>query len=324
MLRRQALAVLLSVAGPFAGTVAVAIAEPLDKESCANLQIERKKLLTREMQAALEHGPDWVKDHLDDRDRSARSGGFLSVEEQIVVPLPRRRAYAKVPATATETPPARAGGRRNRAAPGPQSDPAGCGTKRRRGSLAKRWRIRIRQRLANRRRQDDHCSSRYSRHGRHRADRRRAAAALRRRRARHWRRRRRLHDRPQRRQCADQDHGGACRVLLRHQPDADDPGEPAPAPPTSIFDQAGTPVQGGGGSLPGLVLPSAPKPASARQPQRRQRHQPPPPARRPRSRNSTADSLQLKSRNARIGAHWRRMPCGNLARNSAIRGWFGA
>ena len=28
--------------------------------------------------------------------------------------------------------------------------------------------------------------------------------------------------------------------------------------PTSIFNQAGTPVQGGGGSLPGLVLPSAP------------------------------------------------------------------
>ena len=49
LLRRQALVVLLSVAGPFAGTVAVAIAEPLDKESCANLQIERKKLLTREM-----------------------------------------------------------------------------------------------------------------------------------------------------------------------------------------------------------------------------------------------------------------------------------
>jgi preprotein translocase subunit SecG len=28
--------------------------------------------------------------------------------------------------------------------------------------------------------------------------------------------------------------------------------------PASIFNQAGTPVQGGGGSLPGLVLPSAP------------------------------------------------------------------
>jgi preprotein translocase subunit SecG len=28
--------------------------------------------------------------------------------------------------------------------------------------------------------------------------------------------------------------------------------------PSSIFNQSGTPVQGGGGSLPGLVLPSAP------------------------------------------------------------------
>ena len=33
--------------------------------------------------------------------------------------------------------------------------------------------------------------------------------------------------------------------------------------PTSIFNQAGTPVQGGGGSLPGLVLPSAPQAPAA-------------------------------------------------------------
>ena|SRR4249920_1493675 len=33
--------------------------------------------------------------------------------------------------------------------------------------------------------------------------------------------------------------------------------------PASIFNQAGTPVQGGGGSLPGLVLPSAPPAAPA-------------------------------------------------------------
>ncbi len=38
--------------------------------------------------------------------------------------------------------------------------------------------------------------------------------------------------------------------------------------PASIFNQAGTPVQGGGGSLPGLVLPSAPPaPAGAAAPQ---------------------------------------------------------
>ena len=38
--------------------------------------------------------------------------------------------------------------------------------------------------------------------------------------------------------------------------------------PASIFNQAGTPVQGGGGSLPGLVLPSGPPaPAGAAAPQ---------------------------------------------------------
>jgi hypothetical protein len=107
LLRRQALAVLLSVAGPFAGTIAVAIAEPLDKESCANLQVERKKLLTREMQAALEHGPDWVKDHLDD-ESIGKVRRFLSVEEQIVFRC-RGGGVAKVPAKATETPPENAG-----------------------------------------------------------------------------------------------------------------------------------------------------------------------------------------------------------------------
>ena len=65
MLRRQALVVLMFAAAPFWGSVLSAIAEPLDKESCANLQVERKKLLTKDMQHALEHGPDWVKDHLD-------------------------------------------------------------------------------------------------------------------------------------------------------------------------------------------------------------------------------------------------------------------
>ena len=107
LLRPQALAVLLSVAAPFAGTVAIAIAEPLDKESCANLQVERKKLLTREMQAALEHGPDWVKDHLDD-ESIGKVRRFLSVEEQIVFRC-RGGGVAKVPAKATETGPENAG-----------------------------------------------------------------------------------------------------------------------------------------------------------------------------------------------------------------------
>jgi hypothetical protein len=103
LLRRQIMAVLISAVANFAGTVAVAIAEPLDKESCANLQIERKKLLTREMQAALEHGPDWVKNHLDD-ESIGKVRRFLSVEEQIVFRC-RGGGVAKVPAKAPETQP---------------------------------------------------------------------------------------------------------------------------------------------------------------------------------------------------------------------------
>jgi hypothetical protein len=80
LLRLQALAVLISVVTPFACPVAVA--EPLDKESCANLQVERKKLFNRDMQAALDQGPDWVKGHLND-EAIENVRRFLSVDEQI-------------------------------------------------------------------------------------------------------------------------------------------------------------------------------------------------------------------------------------------------
>jgi hypothetical protein len=59
-----------------------ALAEPLDKESCLKLQGERRKLLTREMQAALDHGPDWVKDHLDTAEIE-KVREFLDVEAMI-------------------------------------------------------------------------------------------------------------------------------------------------------------------------------------------------------------------------------------------------
>jgi hypothetical protein len=59
-----------------------AVAEPLDKESCLKLQGERRKLLTREMQAALDHGPDWVKDHLDTAEIE-KVREFLDVEAMI-------------------------------------------------------------------------------------------------------------------------------------------------------------------------------------------------------------------------------------------------
>jgi len=66
-----------STAAPFS-----AVAEPLDRESCLKLQVERKKLLTREMQAALDRGPDWVKDHLNTGEIE-KVREFLDVEAKI-------------------------------------------------------------------------------------------------------------------------------------------------------------------------------------------------------------------------------------------------
>lgn len=66
-----------STAAPFS-----AVAEPLDKESCLKLQGERRALLTREMQAALDHGPDWVKDHLDTQ-KIEKVREFLDIEAMI-------------------------------------------------------------------------------------------------------------------------------------------------------------------------------------------------------------------------------------------------
>jgi len=59
-----------------------AAAEPLDKQSCSDLQTERKQLLTKNMQTALDQGPDWVKTHLNETeiDQVRR---FLNIEEQI-------------------------------------------------------------------------------------------------------------------------------------------------------------------------------------------------------------------------------------------------
>lgn len=75
------------VMAAIAGTVAVLAgarshAEPLDRESCLKLQAERNALLTREMKAALERGPDWVKDHLNTGEIE-KVRQFLAVEEMI-------------------------------------------------------------------------------------------------------------------------------------------------------------------------------------------------------------------------------------------------
>jgi hypothetical protein len=86
-----------------------AAAEPLDKDACANLQLEQKKLLTPAMQAALERGPDWVKDHLNDQDIE-RVREFLEVEEMIKfrcrtgVPKPKPPAPPPAPVSAEGVP----------------------------------------------------------------------------------------------------------------------------------------------------------------------------------------------------------------------------
>ncbi len=72
---------MLGLAATFAAPILRA--EPLDKESCAKLEAERSKLLDREMQAALERGPDWVKDNLSP-EKIERVRQFLGIEEQIV------------------------------------------------------------------------------------------------------------------------------------------------------------------------------------------------------------------------------------------------
>jgi hypothetical protein len=88
------------IASGFALPFAVrAVAEPLDKDACDNLQLEQKKLLTPAMQAALERGPDWVKDHLNDQEIE-RVRNFLEVEEMI-----KFRCRTGVPKPAPPAPP---------------------------------------------------------------------------------------------------------------------------------------------------------------------------------------------------------------------------
>jgi hypothetical protein len=101
LLRRHTLAALTFAAALLAGIISTATAEPLDKESCANLQVERKRLLTPDMQKALEQGPDWVKHHLTD-ESIGKVRRFLSVEEQIAFRC-RGGGVAKRPDKAPET-----------------------------------------------------------------------------------------------------------------------------------------------------------------------------------------------------------------------------
>jgi hypothetical protein len=76
------IAVALIAASPEVPLCATAFAAPLDKEACLELQGDRKKLLTPKMRAALEQGPDWVKNHLNDDDIE-KVREFLLIEEKI-------------------------------------------------------------------------------------------------------------------------------------------------------------------------------------------------------------------------------------------------
>ncbi|MBM3544183.1 MAG: hypothetical protein FJX44_06725 [Alphaproteobacteria bacterium] len=60
-----------------------ATADPFDKQGCAKLQVEQKKLLTREVQEALAQGPDWVKKHLDP-EKIEQVRQYLTVEESVM------------------------------------------------------------------------------------------------------------------------------------------------------------------------------------------------------------------------------------------------
>jgi len=80
LLRFCTLALLVAVMVPVWGPIAAA--EPLDKESCSKLQVERKQLLNADMKAALERGPDWVKNNLTE-EAIGRVRHFIEVEEQI-------------------------------------------------------------------------------------------------------------------------------------------------------------------------------------------------------------------------------------------------
>ena len=96
----RVIAIALIASGSALPFAARAVAEPLDKDACDNLQLEQKKLLTPAMQAALERGPDWVKDHLNDQEIE-RVRNFLEVEETI-----KFRCRTGVPKPTPPAPPA--------------------------------------------------------------------------------------------------------------------------------------------------------------------------------------------------------------------------
>lgn len=58
-------------------------AEPLDRDLCKSLEAEKRTLLTSEIKAALERGPDWVKDHLHSAEDIEKVRQYLLIEEKV-------------------------------------------------------------------------------------------------------------------------------------------------------------------------------------------------------------------------------------------------
>ena len=60
-----------------------AYAEPLERDECTVLKAQQKTLLTATVSAALKRGPDWVKEHLHDKDMIEQVRNYLVVEEKV-------------------------------------------------------------------------------------------------------------------------------------------------------------------------------------------------------------------------------------------------
>jgi hypothetical protein len=58
-------------------------AEMLERDECKVLQAEKQTLLTASVKAALTRGPDWVKDHLHDKEEIEKVRAYLQVEEKV-------------------------------------------------------------------------------------------------------------------------------------------------------------------------------------------------------------------------------------------------
>jgi hypothetical protein len=104
----------LALALPILLIGGAAMAEPYDQDRCSKIKEKREELLTPEMRAALDQGPDWVKSNLtfEALDRVRR---FLRIEEEamfrcrpgriprakeVAMPMPARKPEAPLNATA--------------------------------------------------------------------------------------------------------------------------------------------------------------------------------------------------------------------------------